>query len=115
MTITIPRSAADTADGAGGIPGELDVVHTGPGTLAGRYLRGFWQPVAVAADLAPGTAQAVRVLGEEFALYRGQGGTPFLVDQRCAHRGAQLSVGWVEDDCLRCFYHGWKYDSSGSS
>jgi 5,5'-dehydrodivanillate O-demethylase len=22
-------------------------------------------------------------------------------------------VGWVEGDCIRCRYHGWKYDSSG--
>ncbi|MBM2810192.1 MAG: hypothetical protein HW416_951 [Chloroflexi bacterium] len=28
-------------------------------------------------------------------------------------RGTQLSTGWVEVDELRCFYHGWKYDSSG--
>src|SRR5262249_5453909 len=32
---------------------------------------------------------------------------------RCAHRGTQLSTGWVEGDCIRCFYHGWKYDGSG--
>jgi 5,5'-dehydrodivanillate O-demethylase len=121
MTITTPRGvrpATDTTRRApgvddGGIPAELDVVHAGPGTLAGRYLRLFWQPIGVAADVPPGTAQTVRVLGEEFTLYRGQTGTPFLVDHRCAHRGAQLSVGWVEDDCIRCFYHGWKYDSSG--
>jgi 5,5'-dehydrodivanillate O-demethylase oxygenase subunit len=121
MTITTPRGARLATEAPrrapgvddGGIPAELDVVHTGPGTLAGRYLRLFWQPVGAAADVAPGTAQTVRVLGEEFTLYRGQTGTPFLVDHRCAHRGAQLSVGWVEDDCIRCFYHGWKYDSSG--
>src|SRR5438067_666556 len=124
MTITTPKSARPASvatattrrtQGAedGGIPADLDVVHAGPGTLAGRYLRQFWQPVALGADVAPGTARTIRVLGEEFTLYRGQSGTPFLVDHRCAHRGAQLSLGWVEDDCLRCFYHGWKYDSSG--
>jgi 5,5'-dehydrodivanillate O-demethylase len=31
----------------------------------------------------------------------------------CAHRGTQLSTGWVEGDCIRCRYHGWKYDGSG--
>jgi 5,5'-dehydrodivanillate O-demethylase oxygenase subunit len=35
------------------------------------------------------------------------------VAPRCAHRGTQLSTGWVEGDCVRCFYHGWKYDGSG--
>ena len=36
-----------------------------------------------------------------------------MIGFRCAHRRTQLSVGWVEGDCLRCFYHGWKYDGSG--
>ena len=36
-----------------------------------------------------------------------------MVAFRCAHRGTQLSVGWVEDDCIRCRYHGWRYDGSG--
>jgi 5,5'-dehydrodivanillate O-demethylase len=90
-----------------------DFVHTGPGTLTGRYLRRFWQPLYCSHDLAPGCAVPVRVLGEDFTLYRGKTGTPHLVGFRCAHRGTQMSAGWVEDDCIRCFYHGWKYDGSG--
>ena len=31
-----------------------DMVHTGPGTLAGRLMRQFWQPVASMDELAPG-------------------------------------------------------------
>src|SRR6266851_3850666 len=90
-----------------------DFAHTGPGTLAGRYLRRFWQPIYRAEDLAPGWAKPIRIMNEDFTLYRGEGGTPHVVAFRCAHRGTQLSTGWVEGDCLRCFYHGWKYDGSG--
>jgi 5,5'-dehydrodivanillate O-demethylase len=90
-----------------------DLERTGPGTLAGRYLRSFWQPVARAKDLMPGQAVPVRLMGEDFTLYRGESGTPHVVAFRCAHRGTQLSVGWVEGDCLRCRYHGWRYDASG--
>jgi 5,5'-dehydrodivanillate O-demethylase len=90
-----------------------DFVHTGPGALAGRYLRTFWQPVYRVEDLCPGRAVPIRVMSEDFTLYRGEGGTPHLVAFRCAHRGTQLAVGWVEEDCLRCRYHGWKYDASG--
>jgi 5,5'-dehydrodivanillate O-demethylase len=93
--------------------GEIDFVHTGPGTLAGRYLRRFWQPVYVSAELKGGYAVPIRIMGEDFTLYRGESGTAYVVDFRCAHRGTQLSVGWVEQDCLRCFYHGWKYDGTG--
>jgi 5,5'-dehydrodivanillate O-demethylase oxygenase subunit len=90
-----------------------DFVHVGPGTLAGRYLRSYWQPVSLASDLPVGQAKPLRILGEDFTLYRGEGGAPHVVAYRCAHRGTQLSTGWVEGDCLRCFYHGWKYDGSG--
>lgn len=90
-----------------------DFVRTGPGTLAGRYLRNFWQPVCCSHELPLGRAVPVWIMGEKFTLYRGQSGTPYLVGDRCAHRGTQLSAGWVEEDCIRCFYHGWKYDGSG--
>lgn len=92
---------------------DIDFVHTGPSTLAGRYWRRFWHPVYVADRLKPGRAAPIRILGEDFTLYRGETGTPYVVDYRCAHRGTQLSVGWVEGECIRCMYHGWKYDGSG--
>ena len=37
-------------------PGADAFVRTGPGTLAGRYLRRFWHPVYVGADLPAGRA-----------------------------------------------------------
>ncbi|MBM2813070.1 MAG: hypothetical protein HW416_3829, partial [Chloroflexi bacterium] len=90
-----------------------DREHTGPGTVAGRYLRTFWHPVYRAQDLAPGEAQQVTIMNERFTLYRGESGIAHVVAPVCAHRQTQLSIGWVEDDCIRCFYHGWKYDGSG--
>lgn len=92
---------------------EIDFTRTGPDTLAGRYIRMYWQPVYRAQDLAPGRSAPVQIMNETFTLYRGEGGTPHAVAFRCAHRGTQLSTGWVEDDCLRCRYHGWKYDETG--
>jgi 5,5'-dehydrodivanillate O-demethylase oxygenase subunit len=108
--------SGDSANGASPAHGDVDYsdyAHTGPGTLAGRYLRRFWQPVALGRDLAAGTARPIRILSEDYTLYRGEDGTPHLIAPRCAHRGTQLSTGWVEGACIRCFYHGWKYDASG--
>src|SRR6185436_19140681 len=85
----------------------------GPGTPAGRYLRRFWQPVYHSADLKPGRPVPLRILGESFALYRGETGGVHLVEPRCPHRGTLLSSGRVEGEDLRCFYHGWKFDSTG--
>ena len=90
-----------------------DFARTGPGALAGRFMRSFWQPVSRARDLAPGRTKPLRVMSEDFTLYSGESGAAHLVAFRCAHRGTQLSTGWVEGDELRCFYHGWKYGPDG--
>lgn len=90
-----------------------EALRTGPGTLGGRYLRGFWQPVRLSSDIKPGRALQVRVMSQDYTLYRGQSGQAYLLDNRCAHRGTQLSVGTVEGESIRCMYHGWKYDETG--
>ena len=90
-----------------------DFVSTGPGTPMGDMLRAYWQPVALSSDLVAGEGIPLRVMSEDLTLYRGQTGQAHLIAGRCAHRGTTLSVGWVEDDCVRCFYHGWKYDATG--
>jgi len=90
-----------------------ELAQTGPGTIAGRYFRRFWLPVAEVCDVEPGRAKAIQVLGQEFTLYRGVTGDPHLVDYFCAHRSSPLFTGHVEGDCIRCFYHGWMYDADG--
>ncbi len=90
-----------------------DFVRTGPGTLMGKILRRYWQPVAVSSSLSAGRAMPIRILGEDLTLYRGVSGQPYVVAGRCAHRLSLLHIGWVEDECIRCFYHGWKYDGTG--
>jgi 5,5'-dehydrodivanillate O-demethylase len=76
-------------------------------------MRRFWQPVYRAKDLPVGHTKPIRIMSEDFTLYRGESSLPHVLEFRCAHRGTQLSAGWVEGDCIRCAYHGWKYDSSG--
>lgn len=50
-----------------------------------------------------GTSVVVTRLGDEVLV---------AVD-RCPHRGAPLSAGTVEHDCLVCPYHGWEFDAAG--
>ena len=90
-----------------------ELVRTGPGTLAGRYLRSMWQPVYHSIDIKSGQAKPLRIMGERFTLYRGATGALHLVAPNCPHRGTALSAGFVEGDAIRCFYHGWKYDCDG--
>ena len=90
-----------------------DLMVSAPGTLAGTYLRKFWQPIFLSEKLGVGKAKPVKVMHEAFTLFRGASGKAHLIDARCPHRGVQLSAGWVEDDCIRCMYHGWMFDGDG--
>jgi 5,5'-dehydrodivanillate O-demethylase len=90
------------------------LTRVGPGTPMGELLRRYWFPVAASAELAPGSARAVRLLGEDLALFRTPDGALGLLDARCPHRGASLAHGVVDPLGVRCPYHGWKFDRAGA-
>jgi phenylpropionate dioxygenase-like ring-hydroxylating dioxygenase large terminal subunit len=75
-------------------------------------LKNFWYAVEFGAAVSSKPKQ-VRVMGEDYVLYRNTQGQIVALEDRCAHRGAALSGGWVEGDCIRCPYHGWSYEGDG--
>lgn len=89
-----------------------DYAHIGPGTLAGRQLRRFWQPITKSVALEIGRPKRVEILGEFVTAYRGEDGQAYVVQDVCPHRMTRLSLGWVEGADIRCFYHGWKFNGS---
>jgi len=82
------------------------------GTPMGELLRRYWHPVGLAADACAKPRQ-IRVLGEDLVLFRDRRGRPGLLHPRCAHRGASLLYGRVEERGIRCCYHGWLFDTEG--
>ncbi|MFE4539983.1 Rieske 2Fe-2S domain-containing protein, partial [Streptomyces scopuliridis] len=91
------------------------MTETGPGTRAGDWMRLYWQPVALSEELAgPRPVVAVKLLGEDLVLFRNEDGSLGLVERRCPHRGADLSLGRLEDGGLRCYFHGWLFDAVGA-
>jgi phenylpropionate dioxygenase-like ring-hydroxylating dioxygenase large terminal subunit len=110
-----PKQAAD-ADGraylhVAGVPDPV-LPYVGRGTLGGELLRRYWQPFALSTE-ATGRPRKVRLLGEDLILFRDASGTPGLLYPRCIHRGSSLYFGRVEEDGIRCCYHGWKFDAEG--
>ena len=91
---------------------DSDLVAVGPGTFGGELLRRYWQPFARSAEATTRPAN-VRMLGEDLVLFRDGRGRPGLVTPRCCHRGTSLYYGRVEDDGIRCSYHGWLFDAEG--
>ena len=73
----------------------------------------FWYPVAVSRSVQKQKTFAATFAGERIALYRGESGTIYALEDRCAHRQVPLSMGVVEGDTLRCCYHAWAYRGNG--
>jgi phenylpropionate dioxygenase-like ring-hydroxylating dioxygenase large terminal subunit len=90
-----------------------DLTEVGRGTPMGELMRRYWQPVGIAQD-ATDLPKMVRALGEDLVLFRGKNGKAGLVHPRCVHRGSSLFYGRVEDDGIRCCYHGWKFGVDGT-
>jgi phenylpropionate dioxygenase-like ring-hydroxylating dioxygenase large terminal subunit len=89
-----------------------DMTEVRRGTPMGELLRRYWHPVGLAPDACAKPRQ-IRVLGEELVLFRDRQGRPGLLHSRCAHRGASLLYGRVEERGIRCCYHGWLFDTQG--
>ena len=88
----------------------------GPGTPMGAMMRQYWHPVLRAKKLvADGAPVRVRLLGENFVAFRATDGRLGFFDEKCPHRCASLALARNEGNGLRCIYHGWKFDVSGST
>lgn len=91
------------------------LTRVGPGTPAGDLLRRYWHPVAVAQELTnEAPTKFVRILGEDLVLFLDKAGRVGLLADHCAHRGASLVYGRVEERGISCAYHGWLYDCEGN-
>ena len=54
------------------------------------------------------------ILGMPIVLFRGEGGSPGALLDRCPHRNVPLSRGRVTEGLLECGYHGWRFDREGA-
>ncbi len=73
----------------------------------------IWTPVALASTLLAKKPLPVTLAGERLVLFRDAQGTAAALFDTCPHRGVALSLGSVEDGCLTCPFHGWRFNGSG--
>jgi len=77
------------------------------------FVKNTWYVAALEREVPEGEKLARTFLEQPVVIFRGESGKFVALDDRCCHRGAPLSLGRIEGDCLRCMYHGMKYDASG--
>lgn len=92
------------------------LTRVGPGTPMGLLLRRYWIPVLLEHEVpAPNDPPVrVRLLGENFLVWRDSEGEIGLFEEYCMHRRVSLSLARCESDGLRCIFHGWKFDTKGN-
>lgn len=75
-----------------------------------------WFTVGFSGEFQPGAVERRRYAGSELLVWRDDDGTAHVWDAYCPHLGADLGVGGtVEDGCVTCPFHGWRFGPDGSN
>jgi len=82
-------------------------------TLTRNYPLNCWYVAARTSEVSR-TPMQRWLLDTPVMLYRKEDGSPVALDNRCPHRWAPLSDGFLEGDNIVCPYHGARFSSSGS-
>ena len=77
------------------------------------WVRNAWYVAAWSHELEAGKIAARTIVDQPLALYRKGDGAVVAFEDRCCHRFAPLSLGRLEQDNLRCMYHGLKFAPDG--
>lgn len=72
----------------------------------------FWYPVAYETEL-PSDKPIQRALLDELLVLFRSGDRIVAAKDLCIHRGAPLSMGWLEGGEIVCAYHGFRYAADG--
>lgn len=95
----------------------MTTVHPGADTREFPFPIPFgWFTVAHPDDVPVGSAIARYYFGRHLVIWRDEAGAPHVQDAFCPHLGAHLGHGGtVEDGCITCPFHGWRFDAEGSN
>lgn len=81
--------------------------------LSTELIRNCWYVAAWDHEVPVDGLFARTLLDEPVVFYRNVAGQVVALEDRCCHRAAPLSHGKKEGDCVRCMYHGLKFNAEG--
>lgn len=82
--------------------------------ISATGLRNRWYPIVPSSFVPRGEMRRVTRLGVDWVLFRDAKGTLHMLEDRCPHRSAPLSVGQHMGDRIACRYHGVQVDGTGT-
>ncbi len=72
-----------------------------------------WFPLCLTSEVPVGKVLGVDFLDGRVIIFRDTHGVAHVLSAYCPHLGADLSVGDVQDNTVRCAFHHWQYDHDG--
>ena len=75
-------------------------------------LENYWY-IACSSKSISKKPHAFKAFNKSLVAFRGTDGVVAVLEDRCAHRNAPLSKGFIDNGLLRCPYHGWGYRTDG--
>jgi len=73
-----------------------------------------WFVAASSRDVVASQPFVMTVADIPLVMYRNNAGTPVVMEDRCVHRLAPLSLGRIEAKGIRCMYHGLLFADDGT-
>lgn len=73
-----------------------------------------WYIACPSQTLPHGKAKSVEICGQKIVIFRGEDGKARALDAYCPHLGTDLGIGQVEGNWIRCKFHHWAFDETGS-
>jgi phenylpropionate dioxygenase-like ring-hydroxylating dioxygenase large terminal subunit len=77
------------------------------------FIKNTWYVAAWDKEVTKDGLFARTIIGTPLVMFRKEDDEIVVMEDRCCHRGAPLSMGRKEGDCVRCLYHGLKFDDAG--
>ena len=78
------------------------------------YIPNQWYAILETDELKTDQPSSFRRLGVDLVGWRDSEGAPVVMEDRWAHRQVKLSLGKIQDNCIECPFHGFRYDSEGA-
>jgi len=73
-----------------------------------------WYLACASHELKLRQTKSVRLCGQQLVIFRGADGQVRSLHAYCPHMGTDLSIGRVDGNQIRCFFHHWAFDGEGT-